>query len=450
MTRWIVRTLLLLALAGVVVGAAAWYSDRNRDAQSAYRTTAVKQGDILATISATGTLEPEELVDVGAQVAGQILEFGKDASGKPIDYRSEVEQDMVLAKIDDTVYKADLASQTAQLEEAKASVIRAQADLGQMQAKLVQAQRDWERAEKLGPSEALAETAYDQYKAAYDTAKAVVGVGEAAIKQAQAVVAQFEAAVDRAKRNLSYCTITSPVKGEIIDRRVNIGQTVVASLNAPSLFLIAKDLKRMQVWVAVNEADIGQIHPGQPVTFSVDAFPGQTFKGEVGKVRLNAAMTQNVVNYTVEVLTDNSSGKLLPYLTANVSFQVGRRENVLLVPNAALRFTPRSAPASTESSPAERRARASTRPAAPEEGTARGTVWVQDGTSVKPIRVRTGLTDGAMTEVISDQLTEGSEVIVGEPRGGSDSGLGAGGGAGTSGPTNPFAPQFPRGGRRGM
>ena len=138
----------------------------------------------------------------------------------------------------------------------------------------------------------------------------------------------------------SYCTIKSPVKGVIIDRRVNIGQTVVASLNAPSLFLIAKDLKRMQVWVAVNEADIGKIQPGLPVSFTVDAFPGETFRGEVGKVRLNASMTQNVITYTVEVITDNSNGRLLPYLTANVQFELSRLSGVLLAPNAALRWTP--------------------------------------------------------------------------------------------------------------
>ena len=132
------------------------------------------------------------------------------------------------------------------------------------------------------------------------------------------------------------------MNGVIIDRRVNIGQTVVASLNAPSLFLIAKDLKRMQVWVAVNEADIGNIHPGQPVTFTVDAFPGEVFLGEVGKIRLNATMTQNVVTYTVEVITDNSDGKLLPYLTANAKFMVSNRPNVLLVPNAALRWIPQA------------------------------------------------------------------------------------------------------------
>src|SRR5437870_2788359 len=139
----------------------------------------------------------------------------------------------------------------------------------------------------------------------------------------------------RARTNLDYCTSRSPVKGVIVDRRVNVGQTVVSSLNAPSLFLIAKDLTRIQVWVSVNEADIGNIHPGQPVTFTVDAFPNQIFHGQITKIRLNATMTQNVVIYTVEVTTDNPDGQLLPYLTANVRFVTGSRHSVFVVPNAA-------------------------------------------------------------------------------------------------------------------
>src|SRR5205823_11154354 len=151
-----------------------------------------------------------------------------------------------------------------------------------------------------------------------------------------------KAALKNAEINLAYCTITSPVKGVIVDRRVNIGQTVVSSLNAPSLFLIAKDLKRLQVWASVNEADIGNIRSGQQVTFTVDAYPGRTFKGTVApdQPRLNASMTQNVVTYTVVVTTRNDDGKLKPYLTANVNFEVSKHENVLLVPNAALRWKP--------------------------------------------------------------------------------------------------------------
>ena len=202
-----------------------------------YRTTEVKRGDLTATIGATGTVEPEEVVDVGAQVAGKINSFGTDTSGVEVDYGSVVEEGTVLAQIDDSLYTAEVAQASAQLMQAKASVQRAAADLEQMKAKLFQAQRDWERAQKLGPSEALAQSSYDAYKSGYEAAKANVEVGEAAIEQEKASVSQAEAVLQRAQRNLGYCTIKSPVKGVIIDRRVNIGQTVVSSLNAPSLFL---------------------------------------------------------------------------------------------------------------------------------------------------------------------------------------------------------------------
>ncbi len=340
MKRLVIRSIFFVVLFGLIGGAAAWLLQRNDEQAITYRTSQVTQGDLLVSISATGTVEPEEVIDVGAQVAGQILSFGKDVSGKPVDYGSVVEEGTVLARIDDSLYLADAAQAEAQVQSARASELRAEADLEQMKAKLRQAERDWQRAQKLGPSEALAQVSYDAYQSTYETAKANVAVGEAAILQAKASLAQAEAVVRRAQRNLGYCTIKSPVKGVIIDRRVNIGQTVVASLNAPSLFLIAKDLKRMQVWVAVNEADIGKIQPGLPVTFTVDAFPGETFRGQVGKIRLNASMTQNVVTYTVEIITDNSSGRLLPYLTANVEFELNRVTNVLLVPNAALRWMP--------------------------------------------------------------------------------------------------------------
>jgi HlyD family secretion protein len=230
---------------------------------------------------------------------------------------------------------------------------------------------------------------------------------------------------------------------------VNIGQTVVASLNAPSLFLIAKDLKRMQVWVAVNEADIGKIRPGQPVTFTVDAFPGETFRGEVGKVRLNASMTQNVVTYTVEIVTDNSNGRLLPYLTANVQFELNRRGNVFLVPNAALRWSPavdqvaaefREALADTggdRGKPQDGQRPAAGQAADPGEPANRADLWRLEGETVRPLAVRVGLSDGILTEVAGDQLAEGLEVVTGLQ-------------AQTSakpGTSNPFAPTFTRGAR---
>ena len=413
----------LVALAVLAAIGFTWSLNNGRSGNgSSYRTVPVKRGELLATISATGTVEPEEVIDVGAQVAGQISSFGRDKTGKPIDYGSVVEAEMVLAQIDDSLYAADVAMANAQLQQAQAGVKRAEADLGQLKAKHYQAGRDWERAQKLGPSDALAEASYDAYRSAYEMAKANLAVGEAAIQQARETAAHAEATLQRTQRNLGYCTIKSPVNGVIIDRRVNIGQTVVASLNAPSLFLIAKDLKRMQVWVSVNEADIGAIHPGQPVRFTVDAYPGEVFRGEVGKIRLNASMTQNVVTYTVEVITDNSSGRLLPYLTANVQFEIGQRTNVLLVPNAALRWSPLPEDVDPEYRATAEKAvyrtsgqRDARQPSGQEAGkNHQDTVWARDGSNLHPINVIAGLTDGFMTEVRGEDLKEGLEVVVGK------------------------------------
>ncbi|MCU0592119.1 MAG: efflux RND transporter periplasmic adaptor subunit [Desulfobacterales bacterium] len=448
MTRRVKGTVAGIIVLGIAGAGIAWYLLRGSDAAADFRTAVVKRGDLLVSISATGTVEPEEVIDVGAQIAGQIVSFGKDAAGRTVDYGSVVEEGMVLAKIDDSLYSADAAQAEAQVQSGRATLQRAEADLGQLRAKLHQAERDWQRAQKIGPSEALAEASFDAYKSAYESAVANLAVGQAAILQARASLAQAEALLRRAQRNLSYTTIKSPVKGVIIDRRVNIGQTVVASLNAPSLFLIAKDLKRMQVWVAVNEADIGKIHPGQPVSFTVDAFPGEIFRGEVGKVRLNASMTQNVVTYTVEVITDNSSGRLLPYLTANVQFELNRLTDVLLVPNAALRFRPAAELVLPEfrdalASAAEGKARPPEGPrTAPGPGVGggasggRSSLWLPAGEYVRPLAVKAGLSDGTMTEITGENLSEGLGVVTGVQ-------LQAGSKADTS---NPFTPSFSRGG----
>ena len=339
--RRVLKILLIVAgVLAVVAGAAMWWGRETRGPQTVFRTAPVTRGDLVATISATGTVEPEEVVDVGAQVAGMVQAFGTDKHGKPVDYGSVVGVGTVLARIDATLYAADVDTAKAQVQQAQANQVSAAANVEQMKAKLLQAQADWDRAQRLGPSEALAPTLFDQYRANYEVAKANLNVAVAAVELARAALVQAQAALGKAQENLGYCTITSPVEGVIIDRRVNIGQTVVSSLSAPSLFLIAKDLKRIQVWASVNEADVGTIHPGQAVTFTVDAFPDRVFHGRVGKIRLNATMTQNVVTYTVEVNTDNADGTLLPYLTANAKFEAGRRQQVLQVPNAALRWTP--------------------------------------------------------------------------------------------------------------
>ena len=427
------KLLAFLLFSAVAAAGAWWYTQRAADRSVSFRTAAVHRGELHLTISATGTVEPEEVVDVGAQVAGMIKSLGPDPrdSARTVDYGTPVEQGTVLALIDDSLYTSDVDQATAAVDQAKANQQRATADLQQLKARVRQTDRDWKRAQVARRAAgAITEAEYDLAHANYESAESALAVGEANVIQAQKSVLMAEASLKKSQRNLSYCTIRSPVKGVIIDRRVNVGQTVVSSLNAPSLFLIAKDLKRLQVWVAVNEADIGQIRAGLPVTFSVDAFPGETFRGEVNKVRLNANMTQNVVTYTVEVNTDNSSGRLLPYLTANVLFEVGRHDNVLLVPNAALRWWPQPEQIAPEARTTDSKANRRKENAA-KDGGEKGTVWVIDGEFVRPITVRVGWSDGSVTELRGDELREGSEVVIGETR------------AATNGATsNPFAPKM--------
>ena len=459
MRKVIVIVLVVILLGGVGAGAY-WYTHRNAETAGKFRTAAVTRGDIVTTISATGTVEPEEVLDVGAQVAGVILSFGTDVNGKSVDYNSVVTEGTVLARIDTRLYQASLDSAQATLLQAQANVPKMNADLDQKRALLQQATNDWKRAQALWDTKsgALAESAYDQYKANFEVAKTNVDIDLANIKVAEAAVVQDQGAVDQCKTNLAYCTITSPVKGIVIDRRVNIGQTVVSSLSSPSLFLIAKDLTKLQLWVAVNEADVGGIYDGQLVKFTADAFPNQVFDGTVRRVRLNATMTSNVVTYTVEVGTDNSSGKLMPYLTANALFETGRKEKTLLVPNAALRWTPTPAQRGSsargadagkarETAAAGGDAQAQTakdgtdsgQPQAKASGSrrTRARLWVLDGAYVRPIPVKVGMTDGVNTEISGEGIEEGLVVITG------DIVPGTAPAEATSAGASPFTPQLP-------
>ncbi len=434
----------VVAVGVIAVATAAWAWRAGHSDPPLWRTTTVKKGDLTATITATGTVEPEEVVDVGAQVSGQFLEFGKDKAGKPIDYGSIVETDMLLAKIDPRLFQAQVDLDTAVVASDKAGEAQASANLEQMKAKEAEAEADWNRAQKLGPSEALAPTAYDSYKATYQIAKANLNLAQAAIDSAKAATVQAIATLASAQQTLGYCDIKSPVNGVIIDRRVNIGETVASSMSTPSLFLIAKDLKRIQVWASVNEADIGNIHSGQIVTFGVDAFPNRVFEGKVNKVRLNATMNQNVVTYTVEVSTDNSDGKLLPYLTANVNFMAGEATNALLVSNAALRWHPQDDlidPAFRHSEALQTAALAGVGASGSDAGrqgkfriargeghqhggnhggsgqvkppSQSGVLWLVSGNYVRPVSVDLGVTDGTMTSVHGEGLEEGSTVVTG-------------------------------------
>jgi len=470
---------------GLVAGGAAYYTNYlAATPPSNFRTTEIKHNDLTSTISATGTVEPEEVVDIGAQVMGRVEDFGIDPGDpegkKRIDYRSVVHEGTVLAYIDDSTYKA-------QLDQAQALYLRAQADVLQLKAKLLQAENDRKRAEELRsikdipgtnrPIKGIADSDYDLAVANHEVAKANVTVGEATVKQTAA-------ALELAKTNLDYTIIKSPVEGEIIARRVNIGQTVVASLNAPSIFLIGKDMRRMQVWASVNEADIGRIlsKKDMPVRFTVDAFQGEVFRGKVLQVRLNASMTQNVVLYTVVVAFDNSDKKLIPYLTANLQFEVEEHKDVLTVPTAALRWKPkaeqvvpelRDSLASTlESRPGggqgggggqrggqgggqqggqgarqrdgqgdaqSPRGEVSGRPVQKRDDS--GRLWVKDGKLVRPIDVQIGATDGTQTEVSGDGVKEGLKVVIGVSQ---DNKV-----ADSDDTKNPFGPpSFPRGGRR--
>jgi HlyD family secretion protein len=436
------KTIFSIALFLALIAAGVkFYGDYGASSQEiAFRTAVVERGDIIQTVEATGTLEPEEVVDVGAQVVGRIERFGLDPRGetdpkfkdKPVDYRSEVKEGTILAEIDDSVY-------LAQRNQALAAYERAKADLVQLEARLAQTDAEWQRAQRLrtlsvkgisatGQGEdvkirGISDADFVLAKSNYEVAKANIEVGKAAI-------AQQKSTLDLAETNLGYTVIKSPVEGTILDRRVNIGQTVVASLNAPSLFLIAKDLRRMQVWASVNEADIGGLKVGTPVSFSVDAFPNESFTGVVEQVRLNAKMTQNVVVYTVVVATDNADLKLLPYLTATLNFEIARREGVLTVPNAALRYEPPPELIAADSSPS---AVVNGAESGQKPDDSRGIVWVQRDNGLTPIEVKLGVSDRARTEVIADELKEGDEVVLGIQQAGAAEQV-----------NNPFAPKMPR------
>ena len=455
------KLLLLTVVIAVAAGGGFQYWKSQSQPSTSFALAKVERGRLEATVGSTGTLQPREIVDVGAQVVGRIVAIGSDPTtqSKIVDWGSEVQgpdldkdgkilkPGTLLAQIDPQLYDAQVASTEAQVasaqaavKAAEASVEAAQADLLQKKATLEQATKDWTRAENLIKTGGVSQAEYDQFNATHDVAKANVksstaniDVTKANLKTAQAAVKTAQANLATATTNLAYTQITAPVKGVVIDRRVNVGQTVVASLSAPSLFLIAKDLSKMEVWATVNEVDVGKIKidPDQNhknVTFTVDAFPGRVYHGRVvpqGKLpyRLNATMNQNVVTYTVVVSVDdeeNKDGALRPYMTANLTFLVAVKENALMVPNAALRWQPARNQIAPDVAEAYSRLRGQKR--APNEPEDHGVVWVKgDDGYVRFVEIRTGLSDSVHTEVLGalsgGELPEHSQVVVGETRG---------------------------------
>ena len=470
----------LCAAAGLATGMqASWHWYTGSASEPLFRTDHPRRASLVANIIATGTIEPEEVIDVGAQVAGQIVSFGQDPtdSKRTIDYGSPVEQGTVLARIDDALYAPEVDIARADLGLCTADVRHAESMLEQAHSQLHKTERDLDRTKQLASAKSISQNDIDAVQNAWEMAKAAVTAAEADLEKAKRAVDKARGTLGKAEKNLGYCTIKSPVKGVIIDRRVNVGQTVVSSLNAPSLFLIAKDLRRLQIWVSVNESDIGNIYAGQHATFTVDAYPSDVFKGTVGQIRLNATMTQNVVTYTVVVNVDNEDGKLdpyaaaavgtvpvstnpgattqgtrnrpdvpagdklLPYLTANLQFKVDERTDALLVSNAALHYRPSPSLVAPDHRALYEQG---LRRATAEDGTpelsskkrlTRAIIWVPDGEFVRPIKVRVGLTDGLMTEVvdvIKDQLTPETEIVTGENQTA----------ASREGTVNPFGPRM--------
>jgi HlyD family secretion protein len=314
-------TILLGVAVVAILGAGAWYwTSRKADgAESAYRTATVERGDIRVAISATGTLSAISTVTVGSQISGQVTDV-------LVDYNSEVKKGEVLARIDPSTYEA-------QIEQGNAQIANAQASLKQAQATLANAELDYTRKADLGTQKLVAQSDVDLARAARDQARAQVNAAQASIRQQTA-------STQTTRVNLDRTVIRSPVDGVVLTRTIEPGQTVAASLQAPELFTIAEDLSKMKIELAVDEADIGQVKVGQSVSFTVDAFADRQFRGEVQQVRLSATTTSNVVTYPVVVSVDNSDGTLLPGLTVNAEIEVSKRDDILKISNAALRYKP--------------------------------------------------------------------------------------------------------------
>lgn len=408
-------------VAAAAVGGAMWYfsADKAEGNKKMLLTTTVTRGDFVSKVQATGTLEPQELVDVGAQVTGEIKEFGTDADGKRVDYGSEVKAGQLLARIDDTIVELDIRRAEASVAQAKAQIAQAEASILQSLANKNKADRDLARAQKLGVGDALSQMSYDQYVTAAETASANAEQAQAQLKSAQAQLQSAEAQLASQLRNRDYTHIKSPVDGTIVVRQVNVGQTVVSSMNASTLFLVARDLTHMQIWASVNEADIAKVHAGQEVRYTVDALPNESFTGTVNKIRPNATMSSNVVTYIVEIDIENPERKLLPYMSANANFIVKEVKDALMVSNDALTFrpTPDMVEGGRPPRPAAEGEEPSPRDADDDSENARGLLWVKTGeNSVRPVRVQLGDTDGTRTVVTpaeGETLSEQDELVTG-------------------------------------
>lgn len=370
------RTAAIALVAALGTATAVVLGSRGKEAAPTVTTAAVSRGDIVSTVSATGTLEAVTTVQVGTQVSGIVESLSAD-------FNSIVRKGEVVARLEQSIYRSAI-------EQAQANVTKAAAELERAHFSAEDAETKRQRAEQLAERQLIARNELDNATLTRDTAVSQ-------IRSAEASLAQARAALKLAEVNLSKTVITSPIDGIVISRNVDVGQTVAASLSAPTLYLIAADLSRMQLNASIDESEMGKIQPGQTVSFTVDAYPAQTFPGRVEQVRLNPVVANNVVTYAAIVSTSNPDLALKPGMTANLTIEVDRRDNVLRAPAAATRFRP-----TTDMLTALQAPKAKATP---------NSVWTYVNGQGAPVQVKLGVSDGAWTEILDAPFGEGTPLI---------------------------------------
>lgn len=431
----------LLALAVCAAAAAFAWVEWKGEKRAEFATSVVQTGDIRQVVEATGTINAVTTVLVGSQVSGVISELF-------VDFNSQVKKGQVIAQIEPALFQGAVAQAQADVENAEANLALAAANVTKAKVSALQMRLDFERNVGLKRQGATSEQLFESAKASADGADAQVEAAIAQERQARAQVAQKKAALQVTQTNFDYTTIRAPINGIVVARNVDVGQTVAASLQAPTLFTIAQDLTKMQVYAKTDESDVGGMQHGQSVSFKVDAYPRETFRGAISQVRMNSTVVQNVVTYDTIIEFENPDLKLFPGMTAYVTIPVAEASNVLRIPNAALRYKPDLPPAelqalfqkygvpdgdgASRSTGAAKGvpAKAGAVPAGPAVGDTSGprrdvfVVWLLTPEKTpKPVRVSTGITDHTSTALVpefSDGLKDGDLLITGVAQGRSD------------------------------
>ncbi len=396
----LVLRIVVIALVFASAGAGAYTYLKQDAAAPSVTTGEVTRGDVVDAIAATGSLEAVTTVQVGTQVSGTVMQLLAD-------FNDLVRTGQVLARLDPALFQS-------QLEQARANLVRAEADAERLVVGLDDARAKRVRSDALAVRQLIARS--DQ-----EAAEVAVRSAEAQLRSAQAQIVQARASLNQAQVNLDHTVIASPIDGIVVSRNVDVGQTVAASMQAPTLYVLAADLTRMRVNAKLDESDIGRVRPGQTVTFRVDAYPDQTFTGRVAQVRLLAEVSQNVVTYGTVIDVPNPQLRLKPGMTANVSVEVARRTDVLRVPGAALRFrmpgasgsaaTGQSTRAVSSPPTADSSAGSRTASSSGTAGAAVKTVWRSTAAGLEPVSVQAGITDGSVVEIVSGALAVGDRLV---------------------------------------